>query len=100
LKYSNHSPNTNAHLGRDSLDREAGPTKPHDFIAFENPPRAPNRVTGPSAMLPCCFHAGQGCGVETPPCAGLYYNANRFAIPLEAYSMTSLKPIRHQSKQE
>jgi cytochrome c oxidase cbb3-type subunit 3 len=32
------------------------------------------------------FHAGQGCGVETPLCAAMYYNANRFA-------MLSLLPV-------
>jgi hypothetical protein len=42
LKNSNHGPNTDAHLTGDSLDREPGFMKPHDFIAIEDPTRAPD----------------------------------------------------------
>jgi hypothetical protein len=86
LKYSNHGPNTDMHLAGYSLDRKSCFPKPYDFIPIEDPARTTNRVTGPSAMLPCCFHAGRGRGVEIPTqgCSVLQCQSIRHVVPSPA----------------
>jgi hypothetical protein len=57
LKYSDHGPNTDAHLTGDSLDREPCFTKPHDFIDVEDPTRRP---IGSPIPVPCFLAAFLG----------------------------------------